>query len=230
MHHGDGVQEAFINTNRVCTLSFHQFDPEGNFFPGTGSVDEIGVKEGRHCAINVPLKKGLENNTFSSLFQRVVDRTIAHYQPTAIWMQCGADSLQGDTIGGFNLSIEAHSGALRHILKKNIPVVFSGGGGYHVPNVVRCWTYETMVICRAEEDNMLIPENSKYRKCFSNPDLLHLRGNVHGVTSDFNSEDYCNLVLADVYRSISKINGSVGFLRRFEFDDSIVNDYYGSAK
>lgn len=42
VHHGDGVQEVFKNTNRVLTLSFHQYDPECNFFPMTGALDDIG--------------------------------------------------------------------------------------------------------------------------------------------------------------------------------------------
>ena len=29
VHHGDGVEEAFLISNRVMTLSFHQYDPEG---------------------------------------------------------------------------------------------------------------------------------------------------------------------------------------------------------
>ena len=31
VHHGDGVEEAFYLTNRVCTLSFHEFGD--SFFP-----------------------------------------------------------------------------------------------------------------------------------------------------------------------------------------------------
>ena len=38
-HHGDGVQEAFYLTDRVMTLSLHQY---GNgFFPGTGLSREL---------------------------------------------------------------------------------------------------------------------------------------------------------------------------------------------
>ena len=36
---GDGVEEAFYLTNRCMTLSFHRF---GDFFPGTGSLTDIG--------------------------------------------------------------------------------------------------------------------------------------------------------------------------------------------
>lgn len=35
VHHGDGVEEAFYITDRVMTVSFHQF---GDFFPGTGEL------------------------------------------------------------------------------------------------------------------------------------------------------------------------------------------------
>ena len=36
VHHGDGVEEAFYHTNRVMTVSFHEYS-EG-FFPETGSL------------------------------------------------------------------------------------------------------------------------------------------------------------------------------------------------
>lgn len=32
VHHGDGVEEAFYLSNRVMTVSFHEFG--NNFFPG----------------------------------------------------------------------------------------------------------------------------------------------------------------------------------------------------
>ena len=40
VHHGDGVEEAFFMTNRVMTVSFHQYGDD--FFPGSGSIDSIG--------------------------------------------------------------------------------------------------------------------------------------------------------------------------------------------
>ena len=55
VHHGDGVEEAFYSTNRVATLSFHQYDEERKFFPGTGNFDEAGIQEGNFHSINVPL-------------------------------------------------------------------------------------------------------------------------------------------------------------------------------
>jgi hypothetical protein len=40
LHHGDAVQDAFANTDRVFTLSFHKY--EQGFYPGTGCVTDNG--------------------------------------------------------------------------------------------------------------------------------------------------------------------------------------------
>ena len=39
IHHGDGVQDAFYNTDRVMCVSFHKYGD--GFFPGTGYLDEV---------------------------------------------------------------------------------------------------------------------------------------------------------------------------------------------
>lgn len=49
VHHGDGVEEAFFNTDRCLTVSFHKFSlgPLNSdfFFPGTGDVCDIGPRD-----------------------------------------------------------------------------------------------------------------------------------------------------------------------------------------
>lgn len=62
VHHGDGVEEAFYLTNRVMTVSFHQYGDE--FFPGTGNIDEIGEYEGKHYSLNIPLKPNISDDAF----------------------------------------------------------------------------------------------------------------------------------------------------------------------
>ena len=39
------MQEAFYVTDRVMTVSFHKYG--NNFFPGTGDVNELGVRSGK---------------------------------------------------------------------------------------------------------------------------------------------------------------------------------------
>ncbi|XP_022752603.1 histone deacetylase 9-like [Durio zibethinus] len=104
VHHGDGVEEAFYFTDRVMTVSFHKYGDI--FFPGTGVVKDIGEREGKHYAINVPLKDAIDDTSFTQLFKTIISEVVEKYQPGAIVLQCGADSLAGDCLGCFKLSID----------------------------------------------------------------------------------------------------------------------------
>jgi histone deacetylase 1/2 len=68
VHHGDGVEEAFYTSNRVMTVSFHRY---GDFFPGTGDVKETGAGEGLGYSLNVPLRRGIDDDTFLNLYNTV---------------------------------------------------------------------------------------------------------------------------------------------------------------
>ena len=156
IHHGDGVEEAFYLTDRVMTVSFHKY---GDYFPGTGSVRDIGEYPAKGYAVNVPLGDGMDDDSYTNLFKRVVDLCIDKFQPGAIVLQCGADSVTGDRLGTFNLTLHGHSACVDYIRKKNIPLMVLGGGGYTIKNVSRTWTYETAVLLNKSIDND-IPYNN----------------------------------------------------------------------
>lgn len=65
------------------------------------------------------------------------------YRPGAIVLQCGADSLAGDRLGCFNLSMRGHAQCVEFCKKFGVPLLLLGGGGYTIRNVARTWTYET---------------------------------------------------------------------------------------
>lgn len=142
IHHGDGVEEAFYVTDRVMTVSFHKF---GDFFPGTGHIKDIGVATGKHYALNVPLNDGLNDDNFRRLFRPIIQKVMEVYQPDAVVLQCGADSLAGDRLGCFNLSVKGHADCLRFLRSFNVPLMVLGGGGYTIRNVARCWCYEVFL-------------------------------------------------------------------------------------
>ncbi|KAF8520760.1 histone deacetylase complex, catalytic component RPD3, partial [Hysterangium stoloniferum] len=139
-HHGDGVEEAFYTTDRVLTCSFHKF---GDYFPGTGHIDDKGKGQGHGYAVNVPLKDGLTDEAFKQVFCPVIDHILEWYRPSAVVLQLGADSLAGDKLGRFNISMEGHAMCVQHLRKSDIPLMLLGGGGYTMKNVARAWTYET---------------------------------------------------------------------------------------
>lgn len=80
-HHGDGVEEAFFTTNRVMTASFHKF---GDYFPGTGSLDDVGVGPGKYYSVNFPLSEGVDDLTYELGFKPVISEVFARYRPDAI--------------------------------------------------------------------------------------------------------------------------------------------------
>ena len=170
VHHGDGVEEAFYTTDRVMTCSFHKF---GNFFPGTGDVRDIGYGPGRHYALNFPLQDGVDDACFREIFTPIMSRVMEWYRPGAVVLQCGADSLSGDRLGCFNLSIEGHAECVRFFRRHGVPLMLLGGGGYTVRNVARCWAAETALTADMPLDDA-IPYNPYYE--YYGPEFqLHLR-------------------------------------------------------
>lgn len=55
----------------------------------------------------------------------------------------GADSLAGDRLGAFNLTLKGHADCQQFMLQFGVPMLVLGGGGYKINNVARCWAYET---------------------------------------------------------------------------------------
>ena len=169
IHHGDGVEEAFYTTNRVMTASFHKF---GEYFPGTGDVKDKGFDVGENYAINVPLHDGMDDASFKAMFQPVIGKIMEKFQPGAVVLQCGADSLSGDRLGCFNLSIRGHADCVQFMKSFGVPLLVLGGGGYTLRNVPRCWTYETAVLLDTPVKDTL-PFND-YFEYFAPEYKLHL--------------------------------------------------------
>lgn len=161
VHHGDGVEEAFYTTDRVMTVSFHKF---GDFFPGTGDLRDIGVGRGKHHAVNVPLRDGIDDFSYQSIFEPIISNVVERYRPSAVVMQCGPDSLSGDRLGCFNLSMRGHARCVQYIKGFHLPTLFLGGGGYTMRNVARTWAYETAVLV-GESLSSVLPFNDYYEVC-----------------------------------------------------------------
>ncbi|KAG4932643.1 hypothetical protein JHK87_046645 [Glycine soja] len=196
VHHGDGVEEAFYTTDRVMTVSFHKF---GDFFPGTGHVKDIGVGSGKNYAVNVPLNDGMDDESFRSLFRSIIQKVMEVYQPEAVVLQCGADSLSGDRLGCFNLSVRGHADCLRFLRSFNVPLMVLGGGGYTIRNVARCWCYETAVAVGVEPDNKL-PYNEYYEYFGPDYTLYVDPSNMENLNTSKDLEKLRNTLLEQISR------------------------------
>ncbi|AOA62555.1 Histone deacetylase [Komagataella phaffii CBS 7435] len=203
IHHGDGVQEAFYLSDRVMTVSFHQYN--GQFFPGTGNYDETGLGVGKHFALNVPLRDGIDDENYVRLFKSVMEPLIRSFQPTCIVQQCGADSLGCDRLGGFNLNIRAHGECVNFIKSFGIPLLVLGGGGYTPRNVSRLWCYETSIMTNTKLASKL-PEELPFRNFFEPDYSLH--PNLGDRIENKNTRKYLESVRIRVMEQLRYLNGA----------------------
>ena len=158
VHHGDGVEEAFYTTDRVMTVSFHKY---GEYFPGTGELRDIGIGPGKNYAVNFPLRDGIDDQAYKTIFEPVIAAVMQYFQPEAVVLQCGGDSLSGDRLGCFNLSMRGHANCVKYVRSFGLPTLVLGGGGYTMRNVARTWAYETGRLVGVEM-NPVLPYNEYY--------------------------------------------------------------------
>ena len=138
IHHGDGVEEAFKYSEKVMTLSLHNF--EDGFFPGTGGGEGFEKSCRKFLSTNVPLKNGVDDTMFFNIFSELFTEIMTLFQPEVIVCQCGADGLTGDPLGSFNLTSRGIVECVEAVSSHGVPLMLLGGGGYNVVNTARCWT------------------------------------------------------------------------------------------
>jgi acetoin utilization protein AcuC len=130
-HHGDGVQDAFHDDNRVFTISLH----ERGRWPFTGAAhDRAGG-----AARNFPLPAGCNDSEFACVMTEAVLPLIEARRPQAIMLQAGADGLEEDPLAKLSLSNNAHRTVVQAIIGLTPRLVVLGGGGYNPWSVGRCW-------------------------------------------------------------------------------------------
>ncbi len=130
-HHGDGVQDAFHQDDRVLTVSIHQAD----LWPYSGGLEDRAGGMAR----NLPTPAGLNDDEFGFLMENAVIPLVERFEPEAIIVQCGCDALADDPMSKLCLSNRAIWRAV-DLLRRTAPrALFLGGGGYNPWAVARCW-------------------------------------------------------------------------------------------
>ncbi|KAJ7655149.1 histone deacetylase complex, catalytic component RPD3 [Mycena polygramma] len=199
VHHGDGVEEAFYTTDRVMTVSFHKY---GEYFPGTGELRDVGVMKGKYYSLNFPLRDGISDENYKSVFEPVIQQVMDSYDPSAIVLQCGTDSLSGDKLGCLNLSMRGHANCVKFVKSFHRPLLLLGGGGYTMRNVSRAWAYETGLAAGVELGPE-IPVNEYYE--YFGPDYeLDVKSSN---TDDMNTPAYLDRVKRIVMENLRHTGG-----------------------
>ncbi|MFC7320296.1 acetoin utilization protein AcuC [Halobacillus campisalis] len=142
-HHGDGVQWAFYDDPNVCTFSIHE---TGRYlFPGTGNVNERGLKEGYGYSFNLPIDAFTEDDSFLEVYEYAFKQIMEFFKPDIIITQNGADAHFLDPLTHLCSTMKiyekipeiAHKFAHEYCGGKWVAL---GGGGYDIWRVVpRAW-------------------------------------------------------------------------------------------
>ncbi len=128
-HHGDGVEDAFVDDPRVMTISVHEEDR----WPHSGAAGRRG------SARNLPVPRGLNDSELDYLVTQAILPLAAEFSPAAIVLCCGADCLDGDPLSAMALSNVALWETVGRLLALDRPTVVLGGGGYNPWTVARYW-------------------------------------------------------------------------------------------
>ncbi|XP_061463750.1 histone deacetylase 4 isoform X2 [Rhineura floridana] len=109
VHHGNGTQQAFYNDPNVLYISLHRYD-DGNFFPGSGAPDEVGIGPGVGFNVNMAFTGGLDppmgDTEYLTAFRTVVMPVANEFAPDVVLVSSGFDAVEGHPapLGGYNLS------------------------------------------------------------------------------------------------------------------------------
>ncbi|MCD6352176.1 MAG: histone deacetylase, partial [Armatimonadetes bacterium] len=136
-HHGNGTQELFYNRADVLYLSIHQaYTPGGGglFYPGTGTLDEYGVDEGRGTTVNVPLPGAATDRDYLAAFDLVLLPALRQYRPELVIVSAGYDAHHADPLGqmllsapGFHAMSELLVEATRQVESAGPVLILEGG-------------------------------------------------------------------------------------------------------
>jgi acetoin utilization deacetylase AcuC-like enzyme len=138
VHHGNGTQAMFYGEPRVLYLSSHEYP----FYPGTGSLAEVGEGAGRGFNVNLPMPAGMGDPEYARVYRQVVEPIGRAFDPQLVLVSAGFDPYAADPLAGMEvtergfaemtavcLSIAAGASAGR--------AVFALEGGYDLEGIAR---------------------------------------------------------------------------------------------
>ncbi|AWK87034.1 acetoin utilization protein AcuC [Azospirillum thermophilum] len=130
-HHGDGVQDAFAEDERVLTVSVH----EDGRWPFTGKAEDRAGGMAR----NLPVPPGFNDSELAFLVEAAILPLGRAFRPQVLVLQTGADALADDPLSRLELSNRALWDAVAALLPLAPQAMVLGGGGYNPWSVGRCW-------------------------------------------------------------------------------------------
>ncbi|WP_338074041.1 histone deacetylase [Halomonas alimentaria] len=136
-HHGNGTQDIFWADPDVLLFDIHRGAP---FYPGTGSLEEVGVGLGDGTNVNVPLPADAGDAAYLKAFREILVPAAKCFRPDLILVSAGFDPHSHDL--ALNVSYDgfaAMTGILQALAREQCGgrLVFVLEGGYNLISLSR---------------------------------------------------------------------------------------------
>lgn len=148
VHHGNGVQDAFYDSDRVLTVSLHESGK--TLYPWSGFEDGIGVRAGRGYNINVPLLEGSDDEVYLYAFSNIVPPIVEAFAPDILFAEIGGDVHRDDPLAHMNLTSNGYREVMRMINGMCPKILATGGGGYNLFKTAALWALAWATFCGIE--------------------------------------------------------------------------------
>jgi len=144
VHHGNGTQQVTYNDPNILYISLHRHD-NGNFFPGTGAVNECGQDAGLGMNVNIAwnskLNPPMTDVEYLAAFRSVVMPIAKSFKPQIVLVSCGFDATESHPkeLGGFKLTPTCFAYMTRKLMSlAEGKVILVLEGGYDKQSLCDC--------------------------------------------------------------------------------------------
>ena len=210
IHHADGVQSAFYETDQVLTVSLHRRTP-GFFPPSSGCPSEKGRSgtDGVGYNLNLPLPGQCADMEFVHIYKHALQKLLPAYDPDSVVLVVGADGVRGDPLvgtEGWHLSPEGLAECVRLTaeccggdkdgsgVKRVRKLLVLGAGGYDPVRTARTFLLSTAAACEAARPGMLwkqlpkdVPQHAHFARY--GPEFQLISSSIPSVVDTLDADD-----------------------------------------
>jgi acetoin utilization deacetylase AcuC-like enzyme len=136
VHHGNGTQHIFYERGDVLTVSVHG-DPATLYPFFSGYADETGTGAGLGANMNVVLPPGTGAKEYRPAMLSALE-AVRKFAPMFVVFAFGADTHEGDPIGGFKLPTGFFREMGTAVRELGLPTVVTQEGGYNLDVIGGC--------------------------------------------------------------------------------------------
>ncbi|XP_065309221.2 histone deacetylase 4 isoform X1 [Dermacentor albipictus] len=177
VHHGNGLQQIFYDDPHVLYISLHRHD-DGNFFPGTGDPQEVGIDDGTGFNVNIAwsgaLNPPMGDAEYIAAFRAIVMPIARDFDPEIVLVAAGFDAAAGHPppLGGYQISPACFAYMTKQLMTlAKGKLVLALEGGYDLPSICDC-SQECVAALLGDECSPLREEEITRQPCAAAVQLL----------------------------------------------------------